>query len=144
MIRIFLLMARSSGRRSRLQHCSTHKLTWWPFSDMPNRQKNGMLSTPQKHTDAPKTKTPKQNWVAYLDAHALQNPASLADEPKLPINQTDSKTKYGLVPQDLAVLSYFPKPHQKYGNTTKLYKEKEVQALAKKKEDVLLGDEGGI
>jgi hypothetical protein len=55
------------------------------------------------------------------------------------INQSDCKTKYSLLPGDLAVLPYFPKPNQKYGNTTKLFSESEVKTLAYRKAAVLGG-----
>jgi hypothetical protein len=35
------------------------------------------------------------------------------------------------------VLPYFPKPNQKYGNTTKLFSESEVKTLAYRKAAVL-------
>ncbi|OAL05902.1 hypothetical protein IQ06DRAFT_373273 [Phaeosphaeriaceae sp. SRC1lsM3a] len=92
---------------------------------------------------APKEKTPKQKWTAYLEAHAVSSPDSLKDEPEEAINQTDCKTKYSLVPGDLVVLPYFPKPNPKYGNTTKLFKESEVKTLAYRKAAVLGGVEDG-
>jgi hypothetical protein len=54
------------------------------------------------------------------------------------------------MPADLAVLSYFPKPNPNpnYGNTTKLFNEDEVKALAYRKCAVVGGveeeDEGKL
>jgi len=74
----------------------------------------------KKKADKPaKAKTPKQKWTAYVEAHTITDADSLKDEPESSINQSDSKTKFGLLPKDLAVLPYFPKPNPKYGNTTK-------------------------
>jgi hypothetical protein len=86
---------------------------------------------------APKAKTPKQKWTAYVEAHTVASPDSLKEEPEEAINQSDCKTKYSLLPADLAVLPHFPKPNQKYGNTTKLFKESEVKTLAYRKAAVL-------
>lgn len=74
-----------------------------------------------------------------MEAHTVSSPDSLKEEPEEAINQTDCKTKYSLVPGDLAVLPYFPKPNPKYGNTTKLFKESEVKTLAYRKAAVLGG-----
>ncbi|KAF2823482.1 hypothetical protein CC86DRAFT_372431 [Ophiobolus disseminans] len=86
----------------------------------------------EKKTKAPKAKTPKQKWTAYIDSHAFSGD-NLSEEPEKGINQSDSKTKYGLQPKELAVLAYFPKPNPKYNNTTKLFKEDQVQELAWRK-----------
>lgn len=91
----------------------------------------------------PKEKTPKQKWAAYVEAHTVSSPDSLKDEPEEAINQTDCKTKYSLLPGDLAVLPYFPKPNPKYGNTTKLFKESEAKTLAYRKAAVLGGVDDG-
>ncbi|KAH7406106.1 hypothetical protein DE146DRAFT_433895 [Phaeosphaeria sp. MPI-PUGE-AT-0046c] len=91
----------------------------------------------------PKEKTPKQKWTAYVEAHTVSSPDSLKEEPDEAINQTDCKTKYSLVPGDLAVLPYFPKPNPKYGNTTKLFKESEVKTLAYRKAAMQGGVEDG-
>jgi hypothetical protein len=93
----------------------------------------------KKKEKAPKEKTPKQKWTAYLESHASSTPDALKEEPEDAINQSDCKPQYKLLPADLAVLSYFPKPNQKYGNTTKLFKESEVKDLAYKKAAVLGG-----
>jgi hypothetical protein len=86
---------------------------------------------------APKAKTPKQKWTAYVEAHTVSAPDALKEEPEDAINQSDCKPKYSLLPADLAVLPYFPKPNPKYGNTTKLFKESEVKTLAYRKAAVL-------
>ncbi|KAH7402769.1 hypothetical protein BKA66DRAFT_564670 [Pyrenochaeta sp. MPI-SDFR-AT-0127] len=102
-------------------------------------------SPPPKEQAKPereKTKTPKQKWADYINEHSLSSTTfPLTVEPEAAINQTDSKTKYSLTPQDLAVLPYFPKPNPKYGNTTKLFEEGEVKALAYKKAAILEGVE---
>jgi hypothetical protein len=46
-----------------------------------------------------------------------------------------------LLPADLAVLPCFRKPNPKYGNTTKLFEENNVKALAYKKAAILGGVE---
>jgi hypothetical protein len=93
----------------------------------------------KKKEKAPKEKTPKQKWTAYLESHASHTPDAFKEEPENAINQSDCKPQYKLLPADLAVLSYFPKPNQKYGNTTKLFKESEVKELAYRKAAVLGG-----
>jgi hypothetical protein len=85
--------------------------------------------------------TPKQKWSAYIESHTLSSPDALASEPEESINQSDCKSKFNLLPADLAVLSYFPKPNPKYKNTTKLFKESEVENLAHRKTAVLAGVE---
>lgn len=97
--------------------------------------------TPEKKDKLAKPKTPKQTWTAYIEAHTLSTPDNLPIEPEESINQSDCKAKYSLLPGDLAVLPYFPKPNQKYGNTTKLFSESEVKGLAYRKAAVLGGVE---
>ena len=65
----------------------------------------------------------------------------LSDEPEDSVNQTDSKTFYMLAPGDLSCLPHFPKPNQKYGNTTKLFNKGDVQKLAYRKAAVVGGVE---
>ncbi|KAF2032267.1 hypothetical protein EK21DRAFT_110210 [Setomelanomma holmii] len=90
-----------------------------------------------------KEKTPKQKWTAHVESHALSTPAALTSEPSEAINQSDCKTKYNLLPADLAVLPYFGKPNPKYGNTTKLFDEGEVKTLAYRKAAIVGGVEEG-
>jgi hypothetical protein len=104
-------------------------------NDVEEEAKEDDKADPKKK--APKSKTPKQKWSAYVEAHTISSPESLKEEPEEAINQSDCKTKYSLVPGDLAVLPYFPKPNQKYGNTTKLFRESEVKTLAYRKAAVL-------
>ncbi|KAH7073409.1 hypothetical protein FB567DRAFT_199979 [Paraphoma chrysanthemicola] len=100
-------------------------------------------SSPKSTAKPAKPKTPKQKWSAYIEAHTLADPASLKEEPANPINQSDCKPKYDLLPADLAVLPYFAKPNPKYGNTTKLFDESEVKTLAWRKAAVVGGVEEG-
>lgn len=87
-------------------------------------------------------KTPKQLWADYITNHTLSSKTfPLTAEPEAAISQTDSKTKYALTPQDLAVLPYFPKANPKYRNTTKLFDEGEVKTLAYRKVAILEGVE---
>ncbi|KAF1841606.1 uncharacterized protein K460DRAFT_253242, partial [Cucurbitaria berberidis CBS 394.84] len=94
---------------------------------------------------AQKPKTPKQKWTEYVSAHALPTDADnkLVDEPKVAVNQTESKAKYHLTPADLACLPFFAKKNPAYGNTIKLFSESEVQGLAWRKAAVLAGVEEG-
>jgi hypothetical protein len=104
-----------------------------------SRYKDDPKEDPKKKEKAPKEKTPKQKWTAYLESHATDNAEALKEEPEDAINQSDCKPRYKLLPADLAILPYFPKPNQKYGNTTKLFKESEVKTLAYRKAAVLGG-----
>jgi hypothetical protein len=105
------------------------------------RHKGDPTDAPSKPTKAPKPKSLKQTWGAYIEVHTIAEHDALKDEPEDAINQSECKTKYNLVPVDLAVLPYFPKPNQKYGQTAKLFKESEVKALAYRKAAVLEGVE---
>jgi hypothetical protein len=104
-----------------------------------SRHKDDPKEDPKKKEKVPKEKTPKQKWTAYLESHATDNAEALKEEPEDAINQSDCKPRYKLLPADLAILPYFPKPNQKYGNTTKLFKESEVKTLAYRKAAVLGG-----
>ena len=99
--------------------------------------------TPEKESKPAKTKakTPKQKWSDYVSSHAIAESDMLSAEPEEAVNQTDSKTKYNLTPQDLACLPYFPKPNHMYKNTTKLFEEGEVSSFAYRKQAVLAGVE---
>ena len=90
----------------------------------------------------PKSKTPKQNWAAYVEEHNVGD-EKLSEEPDDGINQSDSKAHFQLLPGDLVCLPHFPKPNQKYGNTTKLFKKADVQALAYRKAATVAGIEEG-
>jgi hypothetical protein len=97
---------------------------------------------PAKAGKPKKEKTPKQKWTEYITTHALTSDNTndkLTEEPTDVINQTESKNKYSLTPQDLACLPYFPKKNAAYGNTMKLFKESEVKLLAYRKTAVLAG-----
>jgi hypothetical protein len=101
-------------------------------------------SKPKKAEKSAKAKTPKQKWTEYISTHALtpdDTNGKLTEEPSDVVNQTESKTKYSLTPQDLGCLPYFPKNNAAYGNTTKLFKESEVKLLAYRKTAVLAGVE---
>jgi hypothetical protein len=92
-----------------------------------------------------KVKAPnhKKEWTTYLESQTHPTPLpTLTETPPESINQSDCKTKYNLVPADLVVLNFFPKPNPKYGNTTKLFNEDEVKELAYRKTAVLAGVEG--
>ncbi|KAF1913985.1 hypothetical protein BDU57DRAFT_431442, partial [Ampelomyces quisqualis] len=106
----------------------------WRQDDDKNDLRKNTLSKPRTH---------KQTWTAYVEKHAVAAQDGLDAEPEESINQSDCKAKYSLLPGDLAVLPYFPKQNQKYGNTTKLFSESEVQALAYRKAAVLGGVEDG-
>jgi hypothetical protein len=93
----------------------------------------------KKKTDKPMT--PRQKWAAYIESRTVTSPDALASEPEEAINQSDCRSKFDLMPADLAVLSYFPKPNPKYKNTTKLFKESDVEDLAHRKTAVLAGVE---
>ncbi|KAH6878107.1 hypothetical protein BKA58DRAFT_465824 [Alternaria rosae] len=105
---------------------------------------------PAKPTKSAKDKTPKQKWSAYLSAHTIAADSNLTEEPSDVINQTECKNKYGLTPQDLACLSFFPKKNPVYGKIMKLFEESEVKKLAYVKIAVLAGveddgeDEGAL
>ncbi|KAH7078877.1 hypothetical protein BKA63DRAFT_253109 [Paraphoma chrysanthemicola] len=100
-------------------------------------------SSPKTTPKPAKQKTQKQKWTAYVEAHTLSDPASLKEEPANPINQSDCKPKYDLLPPDLAVLPFYGKPNPKYGNTTKLFDENEVKTLAYRKAAIVGGVEEG-
>ncbi|KAF9698687.1 hypothetical protein EKO04_002780 [Ascochyta lentis] len=103
-----------------------------------------MQESPKKQTKeaAPKPKTSKQIWAAYVNEHNVGD-KKLSEEPEDSINQTDSKTHYLLTPGDLACLPHFPKPNPKYGNTTKLFNEDSIKRLAYRKAAVVAGIEEG-
>lgn len=89
-----------------------------------------------------KPKSTKQKWGSYIESQTHPTPLpTLKEEPKEVINQSDCNTRYHLVPADLVVLNFFPKPNPKYGNTTKLFNEDEVKELAWRKTAVLAGVE---
>ena len=91
-----------------------------------------------------KPKTNKQLWTAWVDSNTHPTPLpNLETEPENAINQTECKAKYGLVPQDMVVLEYLPKPNPKYGNTTKLFDEEAVKKLCWRKTAILAGESGG-
>ncbi|KAH6620268.1 hypothetical protein C7974DRAFT_229673 [Boeremia exigua] len=104
-----------------------------------NEHSNGAKSPPKEPKEAaPKPKTPKQKWAAYVEEHSIGD-EKLSEEPEDSINQTDSKTQFQLLPADLACLPHFPKPNPKYGNTTKLFKKNDVQDLAYRKAAMVAG-----
>jgi hypothetical protein len=131
-------------------------------ADKPTKSQTKNESTPSSHKQdnagkQKKEKTPKQKWSAYISAHGLASHnendndnangnenlnENLAQEPSDVINQTESKNKYNLTPQDLACLPHFPKKNPVYGKTMKLFKESEVKMLAYRKAAVLAGVEG--
>jgi hypothetical protein len=132
--------ARRFGRQSKQCHNENNNNNEQDeMADSDTRHKNDTPKEDKKST--PKSKTPKQRWSAYLSAHAVAESDALKDEPEDAINQSDCKAKYELVPADLAVLAYFPKPNPKYKNTTKLFKVSEVEELAWRKTAVLAGVE---
>lgn len=67
------------------------------------------------------------------------SPQNTFTEPESAINQTDSRTQYKLMPEDLTSLQYFPKPNPVYGwgNTAKLFNKADVQRLAYRKAAVV-------
>jgi hypothetical protein len=107
-------------------------------NDNSSENKDGKEKSTKK---AEKPKTSKQKWTAYIESRARSPPDTLEEEPERSINQSDSRSKYSLMPADLAVLSHFPKPNPKYGNTTKLFNEDEVRSLAYRKSAVVGGVE---
>ncbi|EAT92482.1 hypothetical protein HBH56_139420 [Parastagonospora nodorum] len=95
-------------------------------------------------TKKEKPKSNKQLWTAWVDSNTHPSPLpNLEAEPENAINQTECKAKYGLVPQDMVVLEYFPKPNPKYGNTTKLFDEEAVKKLCWRKTAILAGEDAG-
>ncbi|KAJ8113577.1 hypothetical protein OPT61_g4329 [Boeremia exigua] len=101
---------------------------------------NDAQSSPKKPEKeaAPKPKTSKQKWAAYVEEHSVGD-KKLSEAPEDSINQTDCKTEYQLLPSDLACLPHFPKPNPKYGNTTKLFSKPEVRDLAYRKAATVAG-----
>ena len=119
------------------------------ISSRGSRHSNDAQSTPKKSKGepaskpkTPKSKTPKQKWAAYVEEHNVGD-EKLSEEPDDGINQSDSKAHFQLLPGDLVCLPHFPKPNQKYGNTTKLFKKADVQALAYRKAATVAGIEEG-
>jgi hypothetical protein len=113
-----------------------------PIEDKPEKKEK---SAKADNAKPKKEKTPKQKWTEYIAAHALtadNTNDKLTEEPSDVINQTESKTKYSLTPQDLTCLPYFPKKNASYGSTMKLFKESEVKLLAYRKTAVLAAVEG--
>ena len=90
-------------------------------------------------------KTPKQEWSEYITTHSIvdddddDDDNKLTEEPASAINQTESKAKYSLMPQDLACLPYFSKKNAAYGNTAKVFDESKVKLLAYRKAAILAG-----
>lgn len=117
------------------------------ISSHENRHSKDAQSRPKKAKEepaskskTPKSKTPKQKWAAYVEEHNVGD-QKLSEEPEDGINQSDCKADLQLLPGDLVCLPHFPKPNQKYGNTTKLFKKADVQTLAYRKAATVKGIE---
>ena len=117
------------------------------ISSRGSRHSNDAQSIPKKPKEepaskpkTPKSKTLKQRWAAYVEEHIVGD-QKLSEEPEDGINQSDSKANFQLLPGDLVCLPHFPKPNQKYGNTTKLFKKADVQTLAYRKAVTIAGIE---
>jgi flagellar biosynthesis GTPase FlhF len=98
----------------------------------------------KKQDEKDQKKRWKQEWESYCAAHDV-NGATLdwpeGTEPES-ITQTDAGKLYCLKPNEMGCLRHHPKVNFKYGNTTKLFDEDEVRALAFRKYAMLAGVTG--
>jgi hypothetical protein len=85
----------------------------------------------------------KKAWEDWVSAHDVKG-TLLNEEPSKDesITQTDCAKKYGLKAGELGSLKHFEKKNPAYGNTMKLFLEKDVQILAFRKAGILNGAEG--
>jgi flagellar biosynthesis GTPase FlhF len=98
----------------------------------------------KKQDEKDQKKRWKQEWESYCTAHNVDGATLDWPEDTEPesITQTDAGKLYCLKPNEMGCLRHHPKVNFKYGNTTKLFDEDEVRALAFRKYAMLAGVTG--